>query len=249
MTMSREERILAFIEGRLEESDRRVFLDDLAADPELAQDVRWAAAGLEAAESLAEAPGAGAAGRETSSGALGTGPRPISPWWVAAAAAAAVALAVPGTLWLTGGGPGGGGEVLPAQASQPVSPDPSFVLVLHGLWPDRAEVGEAETQRRAEEYWGWTTSLAESGQLLAAGDLRWEPGSRLGPSGQVVPVGADEVDQPSFVVGMFAVRAESYDEALAVARDCPHLRYGGSVSVRQVGGGFVTTPGLADWEG
>jgi hypothetical protein len=36
---------------------------------------------------------------------------------------------------------------------------------------------------------------------------------------------------------------------MALARQCPHLRYGGSVSVRQVGGGFVTVPGMSDWSG
>ena len=108
-------------------------------------------------------------------------------------------------------------------------------------------MGAEETARRAEEYWRWTGTLAREGVLVAAGDLRWEPGERLAPSGNLVSVDGATVESPDFVVGMFALRVDSYEEALAIARDCPHLRYGGSVSVRQVGQGFVTVPGMGDW--
>jgi hypothetical protein len=131
----------------------------------------------------------------------------------------------------------------------PESPDPSYVLVLHGRWPDAGSVDGQEGSNRAREYWQWTTSLAEEGVLVAAGDLRWEPGERLGPLGVEMVVDGESVEDPDYIVGMFALRVDSYEAALAVARDCPHLRYGGSVSVRRVGGGFVTVPGTGDWSG
>jgi hypothetical protein len=79
--------------------------------------------------------------------------------------------------------------------------------------------------------------------LRAAGDLRWEPGRRLGPDGATVAVTADVVESPDFMVGMFALAVASYEEAMAIARNCPHLRYGGSVSVRQVARRFFTPIG------
>jgi len=48
---------------------------------------------------------------------------------------------------------------------------------------------------------------------------------------------------------MFAIRARSYEEALAIAEGCSHLRYGGSIDVRRGGGGFVTVPEMDDWSG
>jgi hypothetical protein len=117
------------------------------------------------------------------------------------------------------------------------------VLVLHGRWPDASTVGDVETARRAAEYWSWTSSLADASVLMAAGDLRWEPGSRLGPTGIPVAVPDGVLDSPDFVVGMFALRVGSYEEALAIARQCPHLLYGGSVSIRRVGTGFVAVQG------
>ncbi|MEQ9398655.1 MAG: YciI family protein, partial [Longimicrobiales bacterium] len=136
-----------------------------------------------------------------------------------------------------------------AALGQPDEPDPSFVLVLEGVWPDRAEVAPEEVSRRAAEYWAWTSELAARGVLLAAGDLQWDPGRRVEAGGGVAPTSAGAAAEGSLVVGLFALRVGSYEEALALARECPHLRYGGSVSVRRVGGGFVTTGGFGDWGG
>jgi hypothetical protein len=36
------------------------------------------------------------------------------------------------------------------------------------------------------------------------------------------------------VTGYFRVRAGSWDEALELARSCPHLAYGGEISVRML---------------
>jgi hypothetical protein len=97
-------------------------------------------------------------------------------------------------------------------------------------------------------YWAWTSSLADDDVLLATGDLRWEPGERLASSGVPTTVSANLVEEADFAVGVFALRVESYEAAMAIARRCPHLRYGGSVSVRRVGSGFVTVPGQSDWQ-
>jgi hypothetical protein len=156
---------------------------------------------------------------------------------------------VPSTLTLSSrtNGVAGPPAAGPAYAGARLSPDPSFVVVLHGRWPDAGRVGPDETTRRAEEYWAWTSDLANRGLLVAAGDLRWEPGLRVASSGALVEPAPEAVADPEFVVGMVALRAASYDEALAIAEECPHLDYGGSVSVRRVGGGFVTVPGMGDW--
>ncbi|NNF28145.1 MAG: hypothetical protein HKN73_13050, partial [Gemmatimonadetes bacterium] len=89
---------------------------------------------------------------------------------------------------------------------------------------------------------------SERGILMAAGDLRWEPGRQVVAGGGGVQVAASYLDRPEYVVGVFAIRASTYEEAMAIARDCPHLEYGGTVSVRRVGTGFVTADGFGDWE-
>lgn len=231
-----ERELLAFLEGELEEGRRLQLLEQIERDPLLAREVRSVAIGLAAVSSLrGVGSGVSAAARPG---------RLVSPWWIAAAAVATLVLSVPTTLWLAGrGAPAAVDGGLASQPGRPPGTEQGFVLVLHGRWPDAGMVTETERLRRGDEYWAWTASLARDSLLMAAGDLRWEPGSRLAPGGSAVQVAADVVQSPDFLVGMLALRVGSYEEALAIARECPHLRYGGSVSVRRVGSGFLTTRG------
>ncbi len=247
MNRPSDERLLAFLEGRMEEAERAQLLDALDGDPDLSGRLRAAAAGLDALSAYVEAATpAGEVPRVSSEARGGVQRRVVPRWWIPAAAAATLAVAVPATLLLAGRGrPAAVGTEL--ATGIPESPHPSFVLVLHGRWPDRESISQEQTRARAQEYWAWTSRLAEEGLLVAAGDLRWEPGERLGPEGAAVAVAEDEMLQPGYVVGMYALRADSYEQALSLARQCPHLRYGGSVSIRRVGGGFVTVPGMGDW--
>lgn len=235
MNRPTDEVLLAFLEGRLPETERQRLLDQLDRDPPLAAELHTAATGLAALEPIGAIPmlAADAAAPRHHAG--------VSPWWAVAAAAATLLVAVPVTQWLSTPGT----EQLPQANLPPLvlapQPEPGFVLVLHGRWPDAATVSPEERTRRATEYWAWTDSLAGTATLMAAGDLRWEPGTRLGPHGDVMTVAESSVESPDFLVGMFAIRAGSYEEAMAIARACPHLRYGGSVSVRRAARGVVTT--------
>lgn len=244
MTRPTDETLLAFLEQRLGEPERAALLDALDADPELGRELRRAAVGLETLRELRSGERAG--GPVPSTVPI---PRRISPWWAVAAAAATLVISVPATLRLASPGEGAVQTASSAEVGPPVAPEPSFVLVLQGTWPDAVGLDPGERRRRAEQYWSWTASLARRGMLVAAGDLRWEPGERLGPRGVPVTVSADVVRDPGYMVGMLALRVDTYEEALEVARGCPHLLYGGTVSVRRVGAGFVTVDGMDDWAG
>lgn len=270
MNTGPDERVLAFLQGELDATAREEFLDQIERSPELAADVRAAAAGLEAIRAWGTVDSA--AGQTTGSfDAAGTGTveaaatgsvaatatrraapaegRRIPASWLPLAVAATVAATIPATLALSEATPGTSVGATTSSFAPPQDSEPSFVVVLQGRWPDAAGVEPAEQRRRADEYWGWAEELARAGILVAAGDLRWEPGLRVAPGGSVLSVSDESVADPDFLVGMFAVRAGSYEEALRIAQRCPHLRYGGSVSVRQVAGGFVTVPGMDDWAG
>ncbi|NNM34030.1 MAG: hypothetical protein HKO53_13235 [Gemmatimonadetes bacterium] len=246
MSRSRDERLLAFLEGELGEAERETLLDEVLADPDLARELRQAAAGLGA---MREVHGDSLV-MDVDDTRGSRVRRRVSPWWTVGAAAAAVIVTVPATWFLASqtGSSSLAVSIEPASRGQPVSPDPSFLLVLQGRWPDLGQLAPEEAQRRGQEYWAWTTSLSERGILMAAGDLRWEPGQQVMAGGGGVQVAASYLDRPEYVVGVFAIRASTYEEAMAIARDCPHLDYGGTVSVRRVGTGFVTAAGFGDWE-
>lgn len=233
MSRPTDEQLLAFLEGGLEEPERSRVLEALEQDPDLARELRSAARGLAAVRSLPDPvtrAGGPAVARERTS--------PL--WWAAAAAMVTLALAVPLTAWFMSQRAGAGPEAAAIASAGPAGPDPGFMLVLHGRWPDAATITPEERSRRADEYWSWTSTLADDAILMAAGDLRWEPGLRLGPDGASVAVASDVIASPDFVVGMYALRVASYAEAVAIARACPHLRYGGSISVRQAARGVMT---------
>lgn len=247
-----EVRILAFLRGECSESERNEILSRVEESPDFAARFRSVARGFEAADAWADL--------ERVASTSGAPPAPgrqrrlVPAWWVPTAAAAAIMLAVPLTAVLTRSGPVA--DVVPGPVAgatpmggMPVSPEPSFVVVLQGRWPDATTVEPAERSRRASEYWSWANALAAQDRLVAAGDLEWEPGIMVASGEQPLAAPPGVVTEPDFLVGMFTIRAGSYEEALAIAQECPHLRYGGSVSVRRVGLGFVTVPGMSDWAG
>ena len=253
--------LLAFLTGGLDGPDRDAVLTWVEGSPEGAAELRAAARGLAAAErwglgvrhesdppgvpSAAPAPQRRAALRRP-----GLGSRRVPAWALPLTVAATLALTIP-FVGDRNAGTAGSPTMEPAEALRfagaPVDPRPSFVLVLHGRWPDAGSVSPEERRRRADEYWAWTGELARRGLLVAAGDLRWEPGLRVVDAERWNTAEEGTVADPGFLVGMFALRADSYEEALAIARNSPHLTYGGTISVRRVGGGFVTVPGMGDW--
>lgn len=230
-----DEDVLAFLDGTADDVTREAVLAAIERDPNIAARFRRAAAGHSAVDAWADE---GVAA--TTSTRRGRRGRTVPVWWVPAAAAAVLLVALPL------GRATAGGATPERVVGVPVDTDPSFVIILQGTWPDAGSLTVEERMQRASEYWGWAERLADDARLVAAGDLAWEAGRSLtSPSGLASSTGP--AAGPDLVVGMFTVRAGDYDEALEIARACPHLGYGGSVSVRRVSMGFVTVPGMDDW--
>jgi hypothetical protein len=34
--------------------------------------------------------------------------------------------------------------------------------------------------------------------------------------------------------GLFAIKADDYEKAVEIARECPHLKYGGRIELREI---------------
>lgn len=133
-----------------------------------------------------------------------------APRWQALAAAALFVVSVAGAF------SAGRLSMTPAQAGD------KYLLLLYGA----EAVTPAEESARFAEYSSWAGRLQSERRLDGA--------ERLGPAmrlaGSSMP-GLSESPQP---LGFFLVRAASFDEASAIAADCPHVKHGGSVVVRKV---------------
>jgi hypothetical protein len=115
------------------------------------------------------------------------------------------------------------------------APKTRYLLLLHGpaqTPPQTAEQSAADSIAGAAivaEYKAWAMRLRDSGALVAAEKLAANPVTMLTASGATeMPRGtADELG------GFFLIQADSA-EAYRIARECPHLRHGGTVQVRRI---------------
>ena len=109
---------------------------------------------------------------------------------------------------------------------------PHFALM---LYEDREYQAPAEGQhdKRVAEYNAWARELAGQGYLVGGAELSTSNGVLLHrdrPRIESVPSSSIGV-----LDGYFMIRASSLAEAERIAADCPHLAYGGTVSVRAAG--------------
>lgn len=106
-----------------------------------------------------------------------------------------------------------------------------FVLLLYEDGGYRA-APPGEEIARVREYRTWAGERAARGELVAGEKLRDGPDLVIAPDGMVrtdsPPAGARRL------AGFFIVRAADRGRALEIARSCPHVRYGGSIVVREI---------------
>lgn len=86
-----------------------------------------------------------------------------------------------------------------------------------------------------EEYRDWAIGLAARQKLEAAARLTGGSRRLSGGGGEVASgkVASGEVAIED-VTGYFLVRADGWAEAQRIAASCPHLSYGGEISIREV---------------
>lgn len=129
----------------------------------------------------------------------------------------------------------------PGRAVQPVAgtldapaQDPTYALLLYG-----ASSGDdsATHAARATEYRAWARMSHAAARIVGGEALGTAVASvalatvRRGVDSIIVD---DPPDGSGDFVGYFLVQARDREAALALARTCPHLKYGGRVVVRRV---------------
>ncbi len=81
-----------------------------------------------------------------------------------------------------------------------------------------------------QEYGAWAGALARSGALVMAEKLADDEITILARDGAISPA-RDPADE---VGGFFLIQVADAAEAHRIARECPHLKYGGTVQVRRI---------------
>ncbi len=110
-----------------------------------------------------------------------------------------------------------------------------FILLLHENPQSFAELSPQEIQTVVGEYSAWREQVAGEGRLAGGNKLRDEGGRWLtGGNGDIRVVDGPYSEAKEVIGGYFLIKAGDYDEAVEVSRDCPHLRYGGRIELREV---------------
>lgn len=121
-----------------------------------------------------------------------------------------------------------GGLSTPGAATPP-DQERFMVLIRGGTFGERTPQEQAQM---VAAFRDWAGELARANRLQA-GDQLAEDGRILVPAGGTVAA-RPYVRPDDGVGGYFVITAKDYAEALALARDCPQLRFGGSVEVRRI---------------
>jgi len=106
------------------------------------------------------------------------------------------------------------------------SPARRYLLLLREDGRYEAPRGDA-LEKRIEEYRRWSKSTpgVESGDKLAGSG--WKLTGREASAFAIDP-------KKGFVAGLFVVSASNDEEALRIARSCPHLSHGGEIELRPI---------------
>ena len=100
-----------------------------------------------------------------------------------------------------------------------------YILLVRGDEPDR-RFPEAQL---VAEYRAWANDLASRGALVGGEKLADDSGRWVSTAER----SAEELHR-SNVSGFFLIRASSYEEAMDLARQSPHVAYGGILEVRAI---------------
>lgn len=105
-----------------------------------------------------------------------------------------------------------------------------FLLLIRGGDARVAELTEEETEKHMLDWRVYMGDLSEKGHLL--GGLPLNRDGRL-----VTSEGVSEdmvlTQHGDYIGGYLFFKAKDYDEAVALAKDCPVFKMGGSIEVRE----------------
>jgi hypothetical protein len=109
---------------------------------------------------------------------------------------------------------------------------PEYMLLFRGKdW--HKGLSPEQMQTVASQWMAWFNRLTEQGKALAGSPLENEGKVVSGNNGRMVADGPF-AESKETIGGYFLLRVNSIDEAVAIAQECPGLKYGAVVEVRPV---------------
>ncbi|MBL9095288.1 MAG: transcription initiation protein [Alphaproteobacteria bacterium] len=112
---------------------------------------------------------------------------------------------------------------------------PNYMLFLHEDQRQFDGRSHDEMMRIIKEYGAWAAKMREEKRFVGGEKLTDDAGKVLrNKQGKIVVTDGPYAESKEVVGGYFAITAKDYAEACEVAKECPHLKYGGRVEVRAI---------------
>lgn len=106
-----------------------------------------------------------------------------------------------------------------------------FLIAIHRDLTSKSPVPTPEQMKEAlKPYQDWIAGIAASDKLVAP-VKRWDVDGRVISGNHSVHHGPYAENKHS-IGGLFVIKAKDYDEAVAIAKGCPIIKYGAIVEVR-----------------
>lgn len=110
----------------------------------------------------------------------------------------------------------------------------NYLLLIRGGDEELAGYTPEQMQQEIRKYSQWARRLSEAGKLEAADKLVDDGGKTVRMRAGQYVVDGPFTEAKEAIGGFFVVKAENYEEAAAIAKDCPGLVRGAVVEVRQI---------------
>jgi hypothetical protein len=110
-----------------------------------------------------------------------------------------------------------------------------FLLLLHDRLGEFDTLPEAQMMQIIKAYGDWANKLRAKGKMAGGEKLTDEAGKILQlRNGKVLVTDGPFAEAKELLGGYFMIQADSYEEALQLVSDCPHVTRGARMELRQV---------------
>ena len=100
---------------------------------------------------------------------------------------------------------------------------------------DFSKFSPEEIQAVTQDYMNWRNKIAAEGRTISGDKLKDEGGKQLAmQDGELRITDGPFAEVKEILGGYFAITAENYDDAVELSKDCPHLKYGGTINIREI---------------
>jgi hypothetical protein len=111
---------------------------------------------------------------------------------------------------------------------------PNYMLLLHDSGTMPPDMSPAEIQAVIERYVAWRERVQAGGRNIEGHKLTDGQGRVIrSQAGAMTVTDGPYAEAREVIGGLFILEARTYDEAVALCRDCPHLDFG-TIEVREI---------------